>query len=140
MVGGRSCLIQEEAYLLGCYRYIELNPVRAGMVARPAEYRWSSYRYDAEGECSRLLDHHPIYLALDSKTELRQTAYRELFRHQIDPGFVVQIRTATNGNHVLGDSPFQEQVAAALGRRVSRGKSGRPSKRPVVESLALFDE
>ncbi|MDR6234574.1 REP element-mobilizing transposase RayT [Pseudomonas psychrotolerans] len=43
----RSCLMQEEAYVLACYRYIEMNPIRACMVEHPAEYRWSSYRVNA---------------------------------------------------------------------------------------------
>ena len=60
----RSCPIQEETYLLACQRYIELNPVRAGMVPHPAEYRWSSYRANAQGEADALLQPHPLYTAL----------------------------------------------------------------------------
>lgn len=63
----------------------------------------------------------------------------ELFRYQLDPGTVDEIRASTNGNFALGDSPFQAQVAAALGRRVTRGKSGRPRKRSEGEPPALFD-
>jgi putative transposase len=54
----RSCLTQEESYLPACRRYIELNPVRADMVAHPAEYRWSSYRANAQGETDALLKPH----------------------------------------------------------------------------------
>lgn len=60
----RSCLTQEENYLIACHRYIELNPVRAVMVAHPAEYRWSSYRANAQGEADALLKPHPLYDAL----------------------------------------------------------------------------
>ena len=60
----RSCLTQAEDYLLACQRYIELNPVRAAMVAHPAEYRWSSYRANAQGEADRLLQPHEVYRAL----------------------------------------------------------------------------
>jgi len=60
----RSCLMQEEAYVLACYRYIEMNPIRAGMVEHPAEYRRSSYRANAQGEFSALRCPHPLYEAL----------------------------------------------------------------------------
>jgi putative transposase len=136
----RSCLTQEEDYVLGCYRYIELNPVRANMVEHPAEYSWSSYRINAQGEFSTLLTQQPLYEALGSDKKTRQSAYRELFRHQLDPGMVDQIRAATNGNYALGSSQFQAQVTAALGRRVTPGKSGRPRKRKAPETQDLFSE
>lgn len=60
----RSCPTQAEAYLLACQRYIELNPVRAGMVEHPADDRWSSYRAHAQGEDNPLLQPHELYLAL----------------------------------------------------------------------------
>ena len=66
----------------------------------------------------------------------RQAAYRELFRFELEPGLVDQIRKATNGNFVLGDPRFGEQIAHALGRRAQLGKAGRPRKtpEPVPES------
>lgn len=124
----RSCLTQEDDYLLGCYRYIELNPVRAGIVGHPAEYPWSSYRANAQGESSGLLRPHPLYMALANDSETRRASYRELFRHQLDAGLVDEIRAATNGNYALGAPQFHEQIAAALGRRVTPGKSGRPRR------------
>lgn len=124
----RSCLTQEEGYLLACQRYIELNPVRAGLVSHPADYRWSSYRANAQGEESALLTPHSLYLALGAAGAARQQAYRELFRFELEPGMVDAIRQATNGNFVLGDSRFGEQIAQALGRRVQPGKAGRPRK------------
>ena len=136
----RSCLTQQETYLLACQRYIELNPVRAGMVTHPAEYRWSSYRANAQGEPDALVQAHPIYAALELDAQSRQAAYRELFRYELDPGQVDEIRQATNGNYALGNSSFAEQVTAALGRRATPGKSGRPRKMAEVESRSLFDE
>jgi putative transposase len=135
----RSCLTQEEDYVLGCYRYIELNPVRANMIGHPAEYPWSSYRANAQSESSTLLTPHRLYTALGNNDEARQAAYRELFRYQLDPGTVDEIRAATNGNFALGGPQFQIQVAAALGRRVTRGESGRPRNRNESESPGLFD-
>ncbi len=134
----RSCLTQEEEYILGCYRYIELNPVRANMVEHPAEYFWSSYRANAQGESSKLLTPHPLYSALDRDQAVRRTTYRELFHHHLDIDLVDQIRAATNGNYALGSSQFQMQVATVLGRRVVPGKSGRPRRNQEVESTELL--
>lgn len=124
----RSCPTQAEDYLLACQRYIELNPVRAGMVAHPADYRWSSYRANAQGEDDGLVTAHDVYLRLGSAAHDRQAAYRELFRFELEPGLVDQIRLATNGNFALGNSRFADELATALGRRVTPGKSGRPRK------------
>jgi putative transposase len=129
----RSCLMQEESYLLACYRYIEMNPVRAGMVEHPAEYRWSSYRVNAQAEHSAWIRPHSLYLALGASKELAAEAYRELFRHQLEPGLVDQIRSATNGNYALGSARFAAEVEAALGRRATRGRPGRPRQEPAGE-------
>lgn len=135
----RSCLLQEEAYVLACYRYIELNPVRACMVEHPADYRWSSYRANAQGE-EGCISPHPLYLALGQQTEERHAAYRELFRYELEPELVDEIRQATNGNFVLGDGRFAAEVERMLGRRVARGKPGRPFKKspPSPASGELF--
>ncbi len=125
----RSCLIQDETYLLTCHRYIELNPVRAGMVDHPADYPWSSYRANGQGmDGNKLLSPHPLYTALGESDIERQVAYRELFRYQMEPGVIDEIRKSTNGNFVLGDGRFAEQVETMLGRRVTPGKSGRPRR------------
>lgn len=123
----RSCLAQGDAYLLACQRYIELNPVRAGIVTHPADYRWSSYRVNAQGEAGDLLTPHPLYEALGARREERQAAYRELFRNELDPGLVDEIRRATNGNFVIGSARFSEEVSLMLGRRVVPGVTGRPA-------------
>lgn len=125
----KSCLTQEDGYLLACQRYIELNPVRAGMVEHPAEYRWSSYRANAQGEVDALLQPHDLYEALGLDSVSRQAAYRDLFRYEVEPGVIDQIRRATNGNFALGDERFGAQISAALGRRAIRGMPGRPGKR-----------
>jgi putative transposase len=124
----RSCLTQEENYVLSCYRYIELNPVRACMVEHPAEYRWSSFRSNAQGEGSNLLSAHGVYISLGGDVLDRCSAYRELFRYNLEPGLIDEIRQATNGNYALGTDRFKFQVEAALGRRARPGKSGRPKK------------
>ncbi len=134
----RSCPIQEEAYLLACQRYIELNPVRAGMVEHPGDYRWSSYRANGQGEDNALIRPHPLYAALGLDVANRRAAYRELFRYELEPGLVDQIRRATNGNFALGSARFAADAAATLGRRVLPGKSGRPRKVAPPESGDLF--
>ena len=129
----KSCLGREESYILGCYRYIELNPVRANMVAHPAEYRWSTYRANAQGEYSNLIKPHAHYLGLGLDDRSRGYNYRELFRYHLEPGLVDEIRRTTNGNYALGSSRFQSDVEAALGRRARPGKAGRPFKDPIQE-------
>jgi len=124
----RSCIVQDDKYLLSCLRYIELNPVRAGMVEHPADYRWSSYRINAQGEKSKLLKPHVMYEALGLTGAARQERYRELFRYELEPGLVDEIHRATNGNFVLGNEHFKEEISKTLGRRVMPGKAGRPIK------------
>jgi putative transposase len=135
----RSCVMQDEAYVLACYRYIEMNPVRAGSAAHPAEYRWSSYRANAQGERTDWLVPQSIYCGLGSDAHSRWVAYRELFRFELEPGLVDQIRQATNGNNALGDGRFVAELEQMLGRRVTRGKPGRPFKNGDQPSAGLFD-
>lgn len=134
----RSCLTQEEQYLLACQRYIELNPVRASMVEHPAEYPWSSYRANAQGETNPLIEPHPLYLALGADPSARQAAYRELFRYELGPGLVDAIRQATNGNFALGDARFGEEITLTIGKRAMPGKSGRPRKQGDPMEAKLF--
>jgi putative transposase len=124
----RSCLAQSERYVMVCHRYIELNPVRAGLVPHPGEYTWSSYGFNAEGVDSSLLTPHPLYLALGRTAAERQTLYRRQFAEVMDPELLHEIRSATNGNSALGQDDFHQQVSRALGRPVKRLKRGRPFK------------
>src|SRR5258708_6211765 len=122
----RSCLAQSEDYVLACYRYIELNPVRAAMVRHPREYPWSSYRINAEGKASAMVVPHDQYRALARSDEARRAAYRDRVRARLDEQIVNDIRMATNGGFVLGGARFQDEIAHMLRRRVVRGKPGRP--------------
>jgi len=76
---------------------------------------------------------------LGQDAKRRQAAYRELFRHELEPGLVDQIRRATNGNFVLGDERFAREIEAVIGRRAVQGKSGRPRKRAEPASGTLLD-
>ena len=114
-----------EEYLLLCYRYIELNPVRAGMVKDPGAYPWSSYRCHGLGERDELISDHELYLALGANAHERQRAYRELFRSQMDEDALTQIRKAANRELVLGNERFRQEIEEALGKRVAPRKRGR---------------
>jgi putative transposase len=116
----RSSLVDSDRYLLACFRYIELNPVRAGIVKHPIRYHWSSYGHNAHGKPDSLITHHAIYQALASSETGRQAAYRALFETRLDSGTLDQIRGATNRGTMLGDEPFREQIEARLGTRVRR--------------------
>jgi len=123
----RSCLVQSEDYVLACYRYIELNPVRASMVIYPGDYPWSSYRNNALDEtATQLITPHSEYLGLGDSARERQKVYAGLFGSAADDERLEEIRTATNGGYALGDELFRRTTARALGRRVDKGRPGRP--------------
>lgn len=130
----KSCLAQNEAYVLTCYRYIELNPVRAGMVSAPADYRWSSYRTNGLGKADTLVRPHEQYIQLGNTQDERLAAYRELFSAHLEPDQISAIRQATNGNYALGDGRFQAEIERVLERRAAPGKSGRPRRGRDVEA------
>jgi len=122
----RACLVESEAYLLTCMRYIELNPVRARMVEHPEAYRWSSYTANAGGPSDNLVRAHECYRALGLTNAARAAAYRELFRYQLEEARIKIIRTALNSGLVLGNERFKDDVERVLKRRVRPGKAGRP--------------
>ncbi|MEQ1555910.1 MAG: transposase [Gallionella sp.] len=124
----KSTLIDSERYLLICMRYIEMNPVRAEMVAHPSDYPWSSYRANAQGNADVLLAPQELYQRLGRSDEERQSAYRQLFRAQVSKSDVDAIRDATNKGWVLGDSRFGEKVSALTDRRAMPMARGRPKK------------
>ena len=122
----KASLVQSQRYLLTCQRYIELNPVRAGMTQSPADYAWNSYHRNAKGDESELVSPHEEYLALGSDDASRQYAYRELFRHCIDDELIHDIRDSLNQELVLGNERFKDEVEEMLQRRVRPGMPGRP--------------
>ncbi|MFZ4873989.1 transposase [Janthinobacterium sp. Mn2066] len=107
----KSCLVQGERYLLICQRYIELNPVRAGMVAMPGQYRWSSYRANAQRMSDELLTPHPVYLRLGQNVIERQQAYQSLFQDDLPLHAVTQLRAALNAEFAVGDQDFLRRIA-----------------------------
>jgi putative transposase len=121
----RSCIVESEAYLLQCYRYIESNPVRAGLAGHPEDYPWSSCGFNALGTQTPLLVPHEEYLRLGADASERQWNYRTLLGCTFEMN---KIREATNGNFPLGTDAFAKKLAEALGTRVARGRAGRPAK------------
>jgi putative transposase len=123
----RSSLVQTERYLLTCMRYIELNPVRAGMVQRPEAYRWSSYAFNAYGDPG-WLQRHERYMSLGISRDERCHAYRELFRSHLDGEDIHLIRQAAHYCQPVGDDRFRQQIERRYGIRPGQMRRGRPRK------------
>jgi putative transposase len=134
-----ASLVESEAYLLACMRYIELNPVRAGMVRRPADYRWSSYAANGLGTADPLVTPHPVYLALRAATPKRLAAYRRLCEHAIEKEVLAAIREAANSGTALGNEAFKDWVETAIPCQARNRKGGRPhrSSSPAVAEIGL---
>jgi putative transposase len=135
----KASLVESETYFLACQRYIELNPVRAGMVAVPADYRWSSYAHHAFGQLDACLTPHPEYLRLDADPDRRRHAYRELFRHHMENDLLHTIRETLNQELVLGSEQFKDRIEATLKRRARPGQPGRPRAEGVEEEAAEYE-
>ncbi len=120
----KSSLIQSEQYLLELYRYIDLNPVRADMVAEPSEYSWSSYACNALGIETDIQTPHANYLALGLSKKERLENYRELFKTHIDTELLKEIRESVNKDLALGNERFTTEIEALTGRRITPRKAG----------------
>jgi putative transposase len=135
----KASLVQAEDYLLTCYRYIEMNPVRARMVAHPGDYPWSSYRHHAYGEADRCIQDHDLYYQLDSHPERRRSCYRELFLTDLDKDRLHAIRNAVNFSMPLGNDRFREEIERKLGRSLGQPKRGRPAKHTQNEHRSQYN-
>ena len=114
----RASLIDTETYLFRCMRYIELNPVRACMVAHPRDYRWSSYHANARGYSDVLVTPHQRYLEIASERVVRVEKYARLFNECLTDDELAEIRHASNHSWVLGDDGFASRLGQTLRRRV----------------------
>lgn len=130
----RSCVTESLRYVLACYRYIEMNPVRAGMVDAPSEYRWSSHLENTGGRSADFLASHPEFLALGLEEASRRAAYRALFADQLPQDLLDSIRKSTNSGYPLGSDTFTESVERMTGRPIQRRKVGRPRKTQYAEA------
>ncbi len=127
----RATVVDSERYLLTVMRYIELNPVRAGMVVHPADYPWSSYAFNglgARGPNTDWLIPHEQYLRLAADSGLRQKAYRELFKTAVSGEDLTVIREATHKGWALGSDRFKTEIEALTNRQVASKGVGIPKK------------
>jgi putative transposase len=124
----KSNPVQSNRYLLACYRYIELNPVRAGLVQDPADYVWSSYRANAFGLPVQMWSPHEEYLALGNSEKRRLKTYQQLFLNKIGSEFITEIRHALNTGLALGNDRFRAEVEKLTGQPQKHMKRG-PKKR-----------
>jgi putative transposase len=139
-----SSLVHTDRYALTCSRYIENNPVRAGMTKDAGLYPWSSYRHNALGFPDQLIIPQPLYRALGPRLVDRQTAYRALFEDDIEPQELDAIRQAAKSGEILGDDGFRQIVETSLHRSLTRpphggdrrSKAFKASKTPDVAALS----
>ncbi len=110
----KSSIIESDRYLLACYRYIESNPVRAGMVLDAGHYFWSSFRHHANERRDPLIEDHDLFLMLGKTPEQRASRYKKLFEDPLDERSLRQIRNTANSGKVLGSAEFSRQIRAAL--------------------------
>jgi putative transposase len=101
----KSSVVTTERYCLTCYRYIELNPVRAGIVTRADDYAWSSYHANALGVPSNLVTPHPAFLELAPTAAARQSGYRSLVEEALTEDELRAIRLGTKRGRILGSDP-----------------------------------
>lgn len=124
----KSSLVDSERYVLACYRYIELNPVRAGMVGDPAEYRWTSYHVHAGGKTNELLRAHPAYTALGQDEAKRRARYAAFVAEGVTDDELQAIRLYVQRQRALGTDRFRTAIERQLQRRAGIGRPGRPAK------------
>lgn len=124
----RSSIIDSDRYLLACYRYIELNPVRANMVGLPEEYRWSSFRANALGKPDDIINPHQKWLDLGVTAAERCQKYRLLFEACSGDDDYKAIRSALRNGLPAGSKKFRKDIEAMFEKRFGKGRRGRPPK------------
>jgi putative transposase len=121
----KSSLVQSDRYFLTCSRYIELNPVTAGMVTKPGDYKWSSYLVNAWGGESNLIQHDE-YLRLGVDIESRCYAYRELFKCHLSDQDIHLIENASDFCHPVSNNRFLRQIENKYNIKLGQSVRGRP--------------
>lgn len=131
----RSNLIQTERYLLACMAYMDLNPVRAGMVADPAEYRWSSHAHYVGRHPDRLVTPHPLYWELGNTPFSRDQAYSELVRSGVSQDAQRALTDSALRGWALGEPDYVAELQRRTQRRVARAAAGRPVSKSRSSSV-----
>ena len=122
----RSTLIQSDRYLLACMVYIDLNPVRAGLVAQADDYPWSSHAHYIGRQVDKLVTPHPLFWELGNTPFAREAAYAELVHTGIAGAEQAALTEATLRGWALGGADFVAELQKISPRRVSKAKPGRP--------------
>jgi REP-associated tyrosine transposase len=135
----RSCPTQSTHYVLACYRYIELNPVRACMVDHPSGYLWSSYAVNSGMRGDPMVTPHPEFDALGENPHARYAAYRRMVEDGVEVGLLATIRNATNGGYPLCSDSFKSEVISPLGRKLERRRPGPQRPGSDLESSSGSD-
>ncbi|MET0543523.1 MAG: transposase [Variovorax sp.] len=124
----RSTLIQADRYLLPCMAYIDLNPVRDGVVHEARDYPWSSHNHYAGLRADRLLTPHPLYWTLGNTPFAREAAYADLVRAGVAPRDLTLLTDSTLQGWAAGDADFVAKLQTATPRRVTKARAGRRSQ------------
>lgn len=122
----KSTLIQAERYLLACMVYIDLNPVRAGLVDQPGVYPWSSYPHYAGLRIDRLITPHPLYWELGNTPFAREAAYAELVQTGLPAQQERVLTDSALRGWALGEPDYVADLQKRTERRVSMTRRGRP--------------
>jgi putative transposase len=136
----KASLVAESNYVLACYRYIELNPVRAGMVRFPGEYAWSSYRGNATARTDTLLAEHAAYTGLGSTRDLRLANYRKLFEQDLSTEQLLDLRQCLQSGTPYGSERCLSEVEQALNVKVGQKQRGRPIRGQSLKGSEPFIE
>ena len=121
----KASVIEAEDYFFACSRYIELNPVRAGLAATPGAYRWSSYKANAQGVPDPVITPHALYTVQGETPAARAEAYAALFENALGAPALDAIRGAVNGGWPLGREAFVALVSRQAGLPLLARKRGR---------------
>lgn len=122
----RSTLIETERYLLACMAYIDLNPVRAGMVAEPLDYAWSSHGFYVGARSDKLVTPHALFWDLANTPFGREAAYADLVRAGVSAEQQAALTKSALTGWALGDADFVADLQKRTHRRVNKTKAGRP--------------
>ena len=122
----KSTLIQTDRYLLACMAYIDLNPVRAGLVAQAADYPWSSHGHYAGLRTDKLITPHPLYWELGNTPFAREGAYADLVRSGVTERQQADLTQSALRGWALGGEDFVTDLQKKTGRRATKGLAGRP--------------
>jgi putative transposase len=124
----KSSLVDSRRYVLACYRYIELNPVRAGMVRHPSGYFWSSYRQNAISLDDYPIHPHAEWLSLGTNANDRRARYQRLVEEGINRKQLDLIRYGARKGVPTGSGQFKREIESKLTRKIGTGRRGRPRK------------